>query len=64
MGGFTNYYKTHPVTVDQMLKKWGKPLRVIKTDQGIEKYVFAIQAIGPDEISFIVYDGKIVGCGH
>jgi hypothetical protein len=64
MGGFTSYYKTHPTTIDQMIEKWGQPVRVIKSEQGIEKWVFPIKAIENDEISFIVYDGKVVGCGH
>jgi len=64
MGGFTSYYKTHPTTIDQMIEKWGKPVRVTKSEQGIEEYVFPIKAIEDDEISFIVYDGKVVGCGH
>ena len=62
MGGFTNYYQNHMVSVDDLINTWGKPVKVVKCENGAEKYFFRIRAIENDEIRFVVKDGKVVGC--
>ena len=62
MGGFSSYYQNNPTTVEQLVQKWGKPDKVVKSEAGIEKYVYKYTGFGSDEMQFIVKDGRVVGC--
>ena len=62
-GWLENYYKTHPVSTDQLKAKWGEPANVIQMKAGVEKMIFGPKDVVIGYTYFLVRDGQVVGRG-
>lgn len=55
-----NYYKTHPMTVDELTAKWGTPVSSHDYSNGIKKLVFGPKDVVIGYTYFLVKDGMVV----
>ncbi|MCD4721388.1 MAG: hypothetical protein K8S13_16235 [Desulfobacula sp.] len=55
-----SYYKTHPMSTDQLRDSWGKPVNVIQMDNGVEKMIFGPKDVVIGYTYFLIKDGIVV----
>jgi len=55
-----NYYKTHPMTVDELTRKWGTPVSSYDYSNGIKKLVFGPKDVEIGYTYFLIKDGMVV----
>jgi hypothetical protein len=55
-----NYYKTHPMTVDELTAKWGTPVSSYDYSNGIKKLVFGPKDVVIGYTYFLIKDGMVV----
>ena len=58
-----SYYADHPMTADELVAKWGQPSKVVKMEDGSEKWVIDAHCNGISNMYYIVKDGKVVKSG-
>lgn len=59
-GIMANYYKSHPMTLDELTAKWGNPVSSHDYDNGIEKLTFGPKLPEIGYTYFLVKDGMVV----
>lgn len=60
MGLMASYYKTHPMTVDELTRKWGMPVSSYDYSNGIKKLVFGPKCPEIGYTYFLIKDGMVV----
>jgi hypothetical protein len=55
-----NYYKTHPMTMDELTAKWGTPVSSYDYNNGIKKLVFGPKDVVIGYTYFLIKDGMVV----
>jgi len=59
-GFMANYYKSNPMTVDELKAKWGEPVSNHDYDNGIKKLTFGSKDAMVGYTYFLVKDGMVV----
>ncbi|MCP4672740.1 MAG: hypothetical protein GY857_15705, partial [Desulfobacula sp.] len=59
-GLMANYYKSHPMTVDELKAKWGKHVSNHDYDNGIKKLTFGPEDPEIGYTYFLIKDGMVV----
>lgn len=58
-----SYYKTHPMSTDQLRDSWGKPVNVIKIENGVEKMIFGPKDVVIGYTYFLTRNGQVIDRG-
>lgn len=63
-GWLETYYKTHPMTVDQLKASWGEPVNIVKMDGGVEKMIFGPKYPEIGYTYFLTKAGQVIDRGN
>ncbi|NOX33600.1 MAG: hypothetical protein GXP56_07660 [Deltaproteobacteria bacterium] len=62
-GWLASYYKTNPMTADQLKASYGEPVNVIKMDDGAEKMIFGPKDPEIGYTYFLTRNGRVIDRG-
>lgn len=57
------YYADNPMTTDELVARWGQPAKVVKMEDGSEKWTVGTNCNGASDLHYVIKDGKVVKSG-
>jgi hypothetical protein len=62
-GWLASYYKTHPMSTEQLKASWGEPVNVIEMSNGVEKMIFGPKDVEIGYTYFLTRNGQVIDKG-